>query len=453
MKPLPLVALLFPLVLGSPCTNQEMPTLQSVLSTNLSRECTTYSGCNNVACIIQSFHVIKLGNICWSSACRRDLDTAATAAFPSCDEAKASLAVINGIRGVCASDKFGSTLPLCDAKVDYRSIPLGPKCQAVAPSSTTALFDFIDLIMHSSQAYCASTGAAKDCMDELLSSTIPKMPVCQDAFTYWNIGDYISAFLTGFCAGPPTTLSASLTNCVAQLSPFLAYPISTACNSVFGSYKSFFGSHNYHSLSEIILLGDPSTFAQLCSQTSCIQDMNAAVALLPTAACRSIVASDVKAIQSYCAFNMTSTAAQPNCSAQMLTLEDTILRSTPDSSCNSSSSSLEDVVAPGSVRYFDKFCSQKACVDASISTVATMPNCQMSGLSLPALYGGAFSSICKTLYPPPPATSSPFNATPTVTQTPSTSNATPTPTKSHGNQEHLESFLVGFTLVATAILM
>ncbi|KAG9400657.1 hypothetical protein AC1031_010107 [Aphanomyces cochlioides] len=390
MKALPLIAFLVPLVVGAPCTGQSLTTLQNVRAMNLSSECQGFTYCNDVACLFDSFTYFGFGNLCWSSACRRDLDTAA-AAFPSCDEAKSPLAVMNGIRAVCASNKFGSTLPLCSEDIDYRLIPLGPKCQALAPSNTTALRDFLKYsIANNSQAYCASTGAAKDCMDELLTSTIPKMPSCQDVVMYWNLGDYLSTFLTGFCAGSPATPSASLTNCVAQLSPFLMYPISTTCSSVFGKYK-----YRYNFMSDFILDSNPKDFAQICSQTSCIQDINAAIALLPTNACRSIVASDVKAIQAYCAYNMTATATQPNCTSQMTTVEDTIFRSKPDTSCTLASFPLQYVLAPWSVRYFDKYCSQKACVDASISMAAQIPNCQVDGLSRPAVYGGAFSSICK----------------------------------------------------------
>ncbi|KAH9139472.1 hypothetical protein AeRB84_016258 [Aphanomyces euteiches] len=357
---------------------------------SLSSECNTFSDCADAPCLLNSITGFDVGNICWSSACRQDMDTAA-AALPSCDEAKSPLAVINGIRAVCASNKFGSTLPLCSEDINYRRIPLGPKCQALAPSNSTMLRDFLKYsLSNNSQAYCASTGAAKDCMDELLTSTIPKMPACQDLYTYWNIGDYLSVFLTAFCAESPATPSASLTNCVAQLSPFLMYPISTTCSSIFGSYSNY-----YKFISDLMVDNGPKAFAQLCSQTSCVLDINDAVALLPTNACRSIVASDVKVIQAYCAYNMTATATQPNCSSQLSTLEDTILKFTPDPSCTSPSSSLKYVLAPSTVRYFDKYCSQKACVDASIAMAAQMPNCQKNGLSQPALYGGVFSSICK----------------------------------------------------------
>ncbi|KAG9400661.1 hypothetical protein AC1031_010111 [Aphanomyces cochlioides] len=251
-------------------------------------------------------------------------------------------------------------------------------------------------------------------MDELLSSTIPKMPACQDATTFWNIGDYLSTLLTGFCTEPPTTPTASLTNCVAQLEPFLT-------------------------ISNLFADKGPKDFTKLCSQSSCIQDIASAIARLPTGSCASIIASDVKTIQAYCAYNMTASTAQPPCSLQMVSLENTVLGSTPDPSCNAST--LQDVIAPTSLRYLNKLCSRKSCADAAISMAAQIPNCQMDGLSQPALYGGAFSSVCKTLYPPP-ATPSPTNATPT-----------PTPTTSNGNQIHLESLLGGLVLVATSILM
>ncbi|KAG9400656.1 hypothetical protein AC1031_010106 [Aphanomyces cochlioides] len=429
MKALPLIAFLVPLVVGAPCTGQDATTLQAVNAMNLLSECKTFTYCNDVACLIHRVAGLELRDLCWSSSCRRDLDTAA-AAFPSCDEAKSPLAVINGIRAVCASNKFGSILPLCNVNSQYRWRSIGPKCQVLVPSNTSEFIQYS--IANNYQTLCASTGAAKDCMDELLSSTIPKTSPCQDVYTYGSFGDYLTTFLTGLCAGSPATPSASLTNCVAQLSPFLMYPISTTCSSVFGYYK-----YRYNFMSDFILDGNPKDFAQICPQSSCIQDINAAIALLPTNACRSIVASDVKAIQAYCAYNMTATATQPNCTSQMTTVEDTILRSTPDPSCTADT--LQDVLAPITLRYFDQFCSQKSCVDASISMAAQIPNCQMYGLSQPTLYGGVFSSVCKALYP--------------LAATPSPSIATPTPTKSNGNHVHLDSLWGGVVLAATAILM